>query len=71
MSNKYNLYSTAEAAEMLGLSKDAMYYRIYRGRVPVIVIGGVSVIEGDWIEEELARRSAKADAGLPRVSGSQ
>lgn len=56
--------SISEAAEMVGISRSALYPRLMSGEVPTVVIGGRRVVPvaqlREWVDSQLADQMAKA-----------
>lgn len=58
---KLSHYLPAQAAEMLGITKQAMRDRIRRGTVPVVSELGHDWVPAVWVEQELEKKKKEVE----------
>lgn len=54
-----NLIKISEAAKQLGVSRQRMYQLIEEGRVQVIELYGIKLVDGDKLTPDLIKRKDK------------
>jgi excisionase family DNA binding protein len=60
------LYTVAEAAETLGISRSHMYAALNRGELPVVRLGRTARVPRLWLERWIAEQTERWEAANGR-----